>query len=235
MDLRGRVLGTPVNRRRPGVYLTPQRQPVVTVSTAGDGEGEPAVFELVLVVEISAGILTWVVLSGLRRNRRRSARIYAAGWLVMTAGVALTYAVIGVAGVLPGAALVAAHALILAGPVLLGAGFLTRRRENLDARRTARALGLPVRRRLLPRWGIALGWVLLSFAAVLGTLPGGQGTTTAGRSVPPAEPAGWLSVGVIAAGFLFGGAHCWWQRARIRAEDQLVRHETLRVVDAARG
>jgi hypothetical protein len=31
-----------------------------------------------------------------------------------------------------------------------------------------------------------------------------------------------------------GGAHCWWQRARIRAEDQLVRRETLRVVDAAR-
>lgn len=118
-------------------------------------------FEPVLVVEISAGILTWVV--------------------------------------------------------LLGAGFLTRRRENLDARRTARALGLPVRRRLLPPWGIALGWVLLSYATVLGTLWGREGTTAAGLSALSAAPPGRLLVGVIAAGFLLGGAHCWWQRRRIRA------------------
>jgi hypothetical protein len=205
---------------------------VVTVSAAG-GRGEPTVFEPVLVVEISAGILSWVVLSGLRRNRRRSARIYAASWLVMTGGVALAYAVIGVAGVHTGVAPLLAQALVLAGPVLLGAGLLTRCRENLDARRTARALGLPVRRRLLPPWGIALGWAMLSYATVLGTLPGGEGITTAGLSAPPGAPPGWLLVGVIAAGFLLGGAHCWWQRRRIRAEDQLVRRETLRVVDSA--
>jgi hypothetical protein len=121
--------------------------------------------------------------------------------------------------------------LVLAGSMLLGAGLLTRGRENLDARRTARALGLPVRRRLLPPWGIALGWVLLSYVTVLGTLPGGEGTTAAGLSAPPAPPPGWLVVGVIAGGFLLGGAHCWWQRRRIRAEDQLIR----RVAGARRG